>query len=150
MNILLQSKAAVEKYFGKKAILATNVLGMVNQGEKAFGFSLGGVGVGYSITVGFFNDKARYVGFKKRAPGKFDEGDLRAVLSLFGPFSNWSSKPGSEYVDYVEKTDGNIIAEAAGWFTAKRGVAFVYITHVDGEIAIVPERGAVDAKLVNS
>ncbi len=150
MNILLQSKKSVEKYFGKPAVLATNVLEMILQGEKAYGFSLGPLGTGYSVTVGFFNDQARYVGFKKRSPGNFNEGDLRSVLSLFGPYSNWVSAPGSEYFDYQEKNGTAVTTEAGGWFTTKRGVAFVYIPHVDGAIGIAPDRTQVDAKLVNS
>ena len=41
MNILLKSLPDVEKQFGKKAAMATNLLDMVGQGERAFGFLTG-------------------------------------------------------------------------------------------------------------
>jgi hypothetical protein len=41
MNILLKSLPEVEKQFGKKATMATNLLDMVGQGERAFGFLTG-------------------------------------------------------------------------------------------------------------
>ena len=59
MNILLKSLPEVEKQFGKKATMATNLLDMVGQGERAFGFLTGTMDDGWSVTVGFFNDKAR-------------------------------------------------------------------------------------------
>lgn len=150
MNILLQSKQNVEKFFAKQAVFANNILDMVNEGEKAWGFHSGGIGTGFNITIGFFDDKARYVGFKKNGPGYFAEADLRAVLSQFGPYTNWTISPGSEYLDYVEKEGDKIVATATGWYAAKGIVAFVYLPHVDGQVPIIPDRVAVDAKLVNS
>src|SRR5438132_9114074 len=76
--------------------MATNLLNMVGQGEKAFGFLTGDMDSGFDVTVGFFNDIARYVAFKKRSGRKWEESDLRSVLMQIGPFSNWSSKPGSD------------------------------------------------------
>ena len=55
MNILLKAKKEVEAHFGKKATMATNLLNMVGQGEKAFGFLTGDMDAGFEITVGFFN-----------------------------------------------------------------------------------------------
>src|SRR5207244_7242741 len=41
MNILLKSLPEVEAHFGKKATMAPNLLDMVGQGEKAYGFLTG-------------------------------------------------------------------------------------------------------------
>src|SRR6059036_1240191 len=102
MNILLQTKEEVEAHFGKKATMAPNLLGMVGQGEEAFGFLTGDMSEGFDITVGFFNGKARYVAFKKRTGTPWGEGDLRAALMQIGKYSNWSVKPASEFFDYAE------------------------------------------------
>ena len=101
MNILLQTKEEVETHFGKKATMANNLLGMVGQGEEAFGFLTGDMSEGFDITVGFFNGKARYIAFKKRTGTPWGEGDLRTVLSQIGKYSNWSVKPASEFFDYA-------------------------------------------------
>lgn len=47
--------------------MAINLLDMVNEGERAYGFLLGSMDNGFDVTVGFFNDKARYAAFKKRS-----------------------------------------------------------------------------------
>ena len=142
MNILLQSKSDVEKHFGKKATMATNLLGMVSQGEKASGF----LEAAFDVTVGFFNDRARYVAFKKRSGKKWEESDLRSVLMQIGTFSNWSSTPGSDFFDYAEKSEGKIVAEATGWQTPKRRYAFIYIPVVTGQVGIIPDRSSIDPK----
>ena len=103
MNILFQNKEEVETHFGKKATMAPNLLGMVGQGEEAFGFLTGDMSEGFDITVGFFNGKARYIAFKKRTGTPWGEGDLRAVLTQIGKYSNWAVKPASEFLDYAEK-----------------------------------------------
>lgn len=103
MNILLQTKQDAEVHFGKKAIMAPNLLGMVGEGEKAFGFLTGDISQGFEITVGFFNEKARYVAFKKRTGTTWGEGDLRASLMQIGKYSDWSVKSGAEFFDYAEK-----------------------------------------------
>lgn len=146
MNLLLNSKKDVEKQFGKKATTASNLLGLVGQGEKASGFILGGLDGGFDVTIGFFNDKARYVAFKKKSGKKWEESDIRAVLMQIGPFSNWTSKPGSDFFDYVEKNGDKVVAEATGWHTPKRKYAFVFIPVVAGEVGIVPDRSAIDPK----
>jgi hypothetical protein len=146
MNILLKSKKEVETHFGKKATMATNLLSMVGQGEKACGFLLGAMDAGFDVTVGFFNDQARYVAFKKRSGKKWEESDLRAVLMQIGSFSKWTSKPGSEFFDYVEKIGDKIIAEATGWHTPKRRYAFVFVPTVDDQIGIAPDRSSIDPK----
>ncbi len=140
MNILLKSKNAVEAQFGKKAMMATNLLNMVGQGEKAFAFLTGDMDSGFDITVGFFKDIARYVAFKKRSGRKWEESDLSSVLMQIGPFSNWSSKPGSDFFDYVEKSGGKIVAEATGWQSPKRHYAFAFVPTLDGEIAFFRTR----------
>ena len=61
MNILLQTKEEIEAHFGKSATMAPNLLGMVGQGEEAFGFLTGDMSEGFEITVGFFNGKARVI-----------------------------------------------------------------------------------------
>ena len=146
MNILLKAKNEVEAQFGKKATMATNLLNMVGQGEKAFGFLTGDMDSGFDITVGFFNDIARYVASKKRSGRKWEESDLRSVLMQIGPFSNWSSKLGSDFFDYVEKSSGKIVAEATGWQSPKRHYAFPFVPTLDGEIGILPEKSALDQK----
>ena len=146
MNILLKTKAEVEGQFGKKATMAINLLNMVGQGEKAFDFVTGDMDSGFDVIVGFFNDKARYVAFKKRAGRKWDESDLRSVLMQIGSFSNWTSKPGSDFFDYSEKSGGKIVAEATGWQSAKRRYAFVFVPTLAGEIGLVPEKSALDQK----
>ena len=127
MNILLQTKEEIEAHFGKKATMAPNLLGMVGQGEEAFGFLTGDMSEGFEITVGFFNGKARYVAFKKRTGTPWGEGDLRAALMQIGKYSNWSVKPASEFFDYAEKRKKGVVGEATGWQTPRRRYAFVYV-----------------------
>ena len=146
MNILLKAKNEVEAQFGKKATMAANLLNMVGQGEKAFGFLTGDMDSGFDVTVGFFNDIARYVAFKKRSGRKWEESDLRSVLMQIGPFSNWSSKPGSDFFDYVEKSGAKIVAEATGWQSPKRHYAFVFVPILNGEVGILPDKSALDQK----
>ena len=147
MNILLKSLREVEAHFKKKATMASNLLDMVGQGEKAHGFLTGTMDDGWDVTVGFFNDKARYVRFKKRTASKWTEGDLRAVLMQIGPYSNWSRSPAdSDYFDYAEKQGDEVIASATGWQTPARTRAFIYVPVVPGEIGIMPDKTAVDQK----
>ena len=51
MNLLLQTKEDAETHFGKKATMAPNLLGMVAQGEEAFGFLTGDMSEGFEVTV---------------------------------------------------------------------------------------------------
>ena len=147
MNILLQTKEEVETRFGEKATMAPNLLGMVAHGEEALGFLTGDMSEGFDITVGFFNGKARYVAFKKRTGTPWGEGDLRAALMQIGKYSNWSVKFGSEFFDYVEKrTKKAVIGEATGWQSPRRRYAFAYVPDVPGEIAIMPDKTAIDQK----
>jgi hypothetical protein len=146
MNILLQRKEDVEARFGQQATMAVNLLGMVNRGERAFGFLTGAMDEGFDITVGFFNEKARYIAFKKRTGTAWGDGDLRAALMQIGRYSNWSVNPGSEFFDYVEKQGDQIVAEATGWKTPKRRYAFVYVGDVPGEIGLLPDKTAIDQK----
>ena len=146
MNILLQDKQEAETHFGKKATMALNLLGMVAQGEKAFGFLTGDMNQGFEITVGFFNGKARYVAFQKRTGAPWSEGDLRASLMQIGKYSNWSVKSASDFFDYSEKAGKEVAAEATGWQTPRRRYAFAYIPEVPGEIGLVPDKTAIDQK----
>ena len=146
MNILLQTKEEIETHFGKKATMAPNLLGMVGQGEEAFGFLTGDMSEGFEITVGFFNAKARYVAFKKRTGTPWGEGDLRAALMQIGKYSNWSVKPASEFFDYAEKRKKGLVNEASGWQTPRRRYAFAYVPDVGGEIGIMPDKTAIDQK----
>lgn len=148
MNILLKSLAQVEKQFGKKATMATNLLDMVGQGERAFGFLTGTMDDGWSITIGIFNDKVRYACYKKRTASHWTEGDLRAVLMQIGPFSNWTHQAGSDYVDYAEK-QGDTVVEATGWQSPSRTYAFVYVPVVEGDVGLTPDKNAVDQKAGN-
>lgn len=145
MKILLQSKAEIEAHFGKPATIAPNLLNMVGQGEKAYGFLTGTMDAGFDVTVGFFADGARYVAFKKRSGRPWDEGDLRATLMQIGPWSNWS-KPIGEFFDYVEKNGNEIVAEATGWQTARRRYCLVYIPNVEGDVSIAPDKSSIDPK----
>ena len=147
MNILLKSKPEVEKHFGKKATMASNLLDMVGQGEKAYGILTGTMDNGWDVTVGFFNDKARYTRFKKRRGTKWTEADLRAVWMQIGPLSNWKkSADDPDYFDYTEKEGDKVVATATGWQTPTRSRAFIYVPDVPGEIGIIPDRTAVDEK----
>ena len=146
MNLLLQTKQDAETHFGKTATMAPNLLGMVGQGEKTFGFLTGDMSEGFEIIIGFFNDKARYLAFKKRTGTPWNEGDLRATLMQIGKYSGWTVKAGAEYFDYVEKSGTKILAEAAGWQTPRRRYAFVYVPDVAGEIGIIPDKAAIDQK----
>jgi hypothetical protein len=149
MNILLKSLPEVEKHFGKKATIAANLLDMVGQGERAFGFLTGTMDDGWSVTVGIFNDKARYVSFRKRTASHWTEGDLRAVLLQIGPYSNWSHPSGSDYFDYTEKEGKKVVATATGWQTPRRTYAFVYVPVVEGDVGLAPDKNAVDQKAGN-
>ena len=146
MNILLQTKEVAETHFGKKAMIAPNLLGMVGQGEKAFTFLTGDMSQGFEVTVGFFNGKARYAAFKKRTGTPWGEGDLRAALMQIGTYSNWSMKSGSDFFDYVEKAGKKIVAQATGWQSPRRGYAFAYVPDLAGEIGLIPDRTAIDRK----
>jgi hypothetical protein len=146
MNILLQAKEQVEAHFGKQATMAPNLLGMVGQGERAFGFLTGDMSQGFDITVGFFNGKARYVAFKKRTGSPWNPGDLRASLSQIGRYSDFVFKAGSDFFDYLEKKGGQIIAEATGWQSPQRRYCFVYIPDVAGEVGLMPDKTALDQK----
>jgi hypothetical protein len=149
MNILLKSLAEVEAHFGKKSTMASNLLDMVGQGERAYGFLTGSMDSGWDITVGFFNAKARYANFKKRTASKWTEGDLRSVLMQIGPYSNWSHEAGSDYFDYTEKQGDTVIVTATGWQTPPRTYAFIYIPDIPGEIGIAPDKTALDQKAGN-
>ena len=129
--------------------MAINLLDMVDEGEEAYGFLTGSMDDGFDITVGFFNDKARYAAFKKRTATLWNEGDLRTVLSQIGRYADWSREAGSDYFDYTEKQGANIVAEASGWQTPLRTYAFVYIENVDGDVTIMPDKNAVDQKAGN-
>ena len=146
MNLLLQTKADAEKRFGKKATMATNLLGMVGQGEKAYGFLTGDADEGWDITIGVFNGKVRYAAFKKRSGTNWVEGDLRAALMQVGKYSNWSVKAGSDFFDYTEKDGKEIVAEATGWQTPRRRYTFVYVADAPGEIGLLPDKTAIDQK----
>ena len=147
MNILLLSRAQVEKAVRKKSVFTPNLLGMNLQGEKAFLITSPSTNEGYDLTIGFFNNKARYLVFKKKSSTKWNEADVRVTLMQVGPFSNWSSKPASDFFDYLEKEGDKIIAEATAWQTARRKYCFVYIPVVQGEVPIAPDKGALDAKI---
>ena len=127
MKILLKSKAAVENHFGKTATFAGNLLNMVAQGESTCGFLTGTADAGFEVTVGFFNEKARYAAFRKRSGRRWEEADLRAVLMQIGPWGNWI-KPITEFVEYIEKNGTDIVAEATGWQTPTRRYAFIYLS----------------------
>jgi len=148
MNILLQAKKDIEAFFGKKGTIAPNLLDMVGQGEKAFGWLLGSMDNGFDLTIGFFDSNARYVAFKKRSGTKWTEADVRACLITIGDIHNWSPTSGAEFFDYVEredgKPDGKILASATGWHTTKRRYAFVYVPTVPGEIALIPAKDSLD------
>jgi hypothetical protein len=146
MNLLLQTKEDAETHFGKKATMSPNLLGMVAQGEEAFGFLTGDMSEGFEVTLGIFNGKARYVAFKKRTGTPWGEGDLRAALMQIGKYSNWSVKPGSDFFDYEEKKGRAVVAEASGWQSPRRQYAFVYVADVPGEIGLMPDKTAVDEK----
>jgi len=127
--------------------MTPNLLGMNLQGEKAFLISSPSMNEGYDLTIGFFNNKARYLVFKKKSSTRWNEADVRVSLMQVGPFSNWSSKPGSDFFDYLEKEGDRIVAELTGWQTPKRKYCFVYIPALEGEVAIAPDKGALDAKI---
>jgi hypothetical protein len=146
MNILLQTKEDAEAHFGQQATIAGNLLGMVGRGEKAVGFLTGDMSEGFDITVGFFNEKARYIAFKKRTGTEWGEGDLRVSLMQIGRYADWVFKSGSDFFDYVEKKGDQVVAEASGWQTPKRRYAFAYVAYVPGEIGLLPDKTALDQK----
>jgi hypothetical protein len=106
----------------------------------------GDMSQGFDITVGFFNDKARYVAFKKRMGTQWGEGDLRAALMQIGKYSDWSIKAGAEFFDYSEKAGKETAAEATGWQTPRRRYVFAYVPDLPGDIGLVPDKSAIDQK----
>ena len=146
MNILLKTKQEAETQFGKKATIGQNLLSMVGQGEKAFSFLTGAADAGFEVTLGLFNDKARYIAFRKRSGRKWEESDLRSALSQIGSLSNWTIKPASDFFDYAEKSADQIVAEATGWQTPNRKYAFIFVPAVKGEIGLAPDRSSIDPK----
>jgi hypothetical protein len=127
--------------------MTPNLLGMNLQGEKAFLITSPSMNEGYDLTIGFFKNKARYLVFKKKSSTRWNEADVRATLMQVGPFSNWSSKPASDFFDYLEKDGDKIVAEATAWQTPKKKYCFIYIPVVEGEVAIAPDKGALDVKI---
>jgi len=103
--------------------------------------------VGYEVTIGMFNEKVRYVAFKKMSSKPWDEADFRACLMHIAPYFAWSTKPGSDYFDYSEKEGEKVIAEATGWYSAKYRHAFIYVPTLTGEVAILPDRSSLDPKI---
>jgi hypothetical protein len=146
MKLLLQTKEEAETHFGKKATMAPNLLGMVGQGEEAFGFLTGDMSEGFEVTIGIFYEKIRYVAFQKRTGTPWGEGDLRAVLMQIGKYSDWSVKPSSDFFDYEEKKGRTVVAEATGWRTSRRGYAFVYVADVADGPGLIPDKTAIDQK----
>ena len=146
MKLLLQTKEDAEIHFGKKATMAVNLLGMVAQGEEAFGFLTGDMSEGFDVTIGIFKEKIRYIAFKKRTGTPWGEGDLRAALMQVGKYSNWSVKQSSDFFDYEEKKARVTVAEATGWQTPRRRYCFVYVADVPGEIGLMPDKTAIDQK----
>jgi hypothetical protein len=144
MNLLLETKQAAEQHFGKSAVMAPNLLGMIGQGEKSFAFYTGDMSQGFEVTFGFFNDKARYLAFQKRSGTPWGEGDLRAALMQVGDYSNWTVKASSDFVDYAEKSGKKIVAEATGWQSPRRRYVFLYVPQVPGEVGIMPDKTAID------
>src|SRR4051795_11393758 len=130
MNLLLQTREDAEVHFGKKATMAPNLLGMVGQGEKAFGFLTGDMSEGFDVTLGLFAEKVRYAAFAKRSGTAWGEGDLRAVLMQVGKFSNWSVKSNSDYFDYEEKKDKAVVAAVYGWQPTRRNYVSIYVADV--------------------
>lgn len=102
---------------------------------------------GFEITIGLYNDVVRYAAFKKMSSKKWEEGDIRVCLMHIGPFQCWASKPGPEYFDYAEKTGEKVLAEATGWYSQKYKYAFIYVPVVEGQVAIIPDRSALDKKI---
>jgi hypothetical protein len=147
MNVLLGSKADAEAHFGAKSVMAINLLGMNFQGEKAWKFTPNGMNEGYEATIGLFNEKVRYVAFKKMSSKPWDEGDVRSCLMHIAPYSAWSTKPGSDYFDYSEKEGEKVIAEVTGWYSAKYRHAIIYVPTLTGEVAILPDRSSLDPKI---
>lgn len=146
MNLLLQSKQAAEQHFGKNAVMAPNLLGMIGQGEKSYAFLTGDMSQGFEVTFGFFNNKARYIAFQKRTGTPWGEGDLRSALMQIGDYSDWSITAKSDYFDYEEKSGKQVVAEATGWQSPRRRYVFVYVPHVAGEVGIMPDKTAIDHK----
>ena len=109
MNIFLLSRAEVEKTVGKKSVMTPNLLGMNLQGEKAFLITSSSMNEGYDITIGFFNNKARYLVFKKKSSTRWNEADVRVTLMQVGPFSNWSSKPGWTSLIILKRTSTKLL-----------------------------------------
>lgn len=150
MNLLLQSKQAAEQHFGKSAVMAPNLLGMVGQGEKSYAFLTGDMSQGFEVTFGFFNNKARYIAFQKRTGSPWGEGDLRSALMQVGDYSDWSITTKSDFFDYVEKSGKQVVAEATGWQSPRRRYVFVYVPQVPGEVGIMPDKTAIDHKFAFS
>ena len=73
MNILLLSKAEIEKTFQTPTVVTPNLLGMNVQGEKASKITSESMNEGYEVIFGFFNDKARYALFRKVSPKPWEE-----------------------------------------------------------------------------
>src|SRR5262249_13092683 len=144
VNILLQSLAQVEEHFRKNAMIAPNLLDMVGQGEKAYLFLTGTMDDGWDVTVGMFNDKARYVRFKKRTASKWTDADSRGVLMQIGHFGNWQLSGGD--ADYREKEGEKVLATAPGWLPPEPPRAFIYVPDFPGEVGVMPAKTGVNQK----
>jgi hypothetical protein len=146
MNILLLSKAEIEKAFQTTMVLTPNLLGMNFRGEKAFKIPSQSMNEGYEVIFGFFNDKARYVLFRKVSPKPWDKGDMRVGMLQIGRLKHWSPIT-SDFVDYAEKEGEEIVAEATGWQSPARKYSFFYVPSLRGEVPILPDKSSLDLKM---
>ena len=145
MNLLLQTKQDAETHFGKKATIAPNLLGMVAQGEKAFGFLTGDMTEGFDITVGFFNGKARYIALKKRTGTLWGEGDLRARSCRSASIRTGRSSRARTFLITSRKTARKSSRRLPAG-TPRRHYCFAYVPDVPGEVGLLPDKTAVDQK----
>ena len=138
-------------------VMTPNLLEMNRAGEKAFKFTSQSMNSGFEIIIGFFNDKARYVVFKKASGKPWEDADMRSGMLLIGRLPRWTpgrdidGKPAADFVDYLEREGdtekGAIVAEASGWQSPIRRYSFFYVPTLRGEVPIIPDKSSLDLKL---
>jgi len=159
MAILGENPTTVGAALGA-SMMGQSLLEQTQDGENAVAYIVGD----YQVTVGFFNDVARYVAFAKTSGESFADGDVIAVLSMIAPWAAWTktsdamsaSKAGTigtmgsltEY-EFVKKDSvGNVVLEFDGWHRTTKGYVFVYYSGINP--AIAPVEAQLDAKFASS
>jgi hypothetical protein len=134
MRILFQTRDQNAPALGIPSF-AQNLIGDIFAGESAWEYRLSG----YSITVGYYHDVARYVAFRKLDGSPFADADIHSVQGFLGPNENWSGS--ATGYTYKEQVQGAPAIEASAWYSTGKCYLFAYGP------GIMVNQAAIDAKM---